>query len=830
MHIADEVDRPQLDTFESAMASFRSGDHARAAAQCTNILASDPSHADASHLLGVVHLLGGDPVMAETLIRASRFATTNVERESDLGLALLKQKRYDEAEALLRRAVTVHPQFAIAHHHLARALEAQRNFADAEIAYRRAVELDADSAVFRFNFGKFLALIGRFTEAADQLRRAVQLRPEWAQAHNSLGITLTELNMRPQAEVAFRRALAIEPTAEALCNLGTLLIEEKRFPEAETLLRLALSFESDFAGATAALARLLSELGRVEEAIEALRRTVQLSPNDHGAFNTLGATLAGQRCFSESEQMLRRALELEPDFTAALTNLGNVLMESGRLGEAEAPLRHALEVDANSWGAAYSLALLLKHTRRIDECEAVSRRALVLMPDMAACHVGLGNALLAKGSGDVHEALNCFRRAVELDPDCRIAHTNLAYSTTFVSENGYDVLEECRRYATHFEAPYASRTVRYDNDRTPGRRLRIGYVSPDFRNHCQAMFMTPVLNNHDHGAVEVYCYSSVEFPDEVTKRLRQHADVWRDVYKLDDEQLAAQIMEDRIDVLIDLTMHMSDNRLPTFARRPAPVQISWLAYPGTTGSSAIGYRLTDPWIDPIETRHLDDRYSEKSIRLQDTFWCYDPLVTHIEVSEPPVKAHGHITFGCLNNPAKLGDKTFALWAQVMHRVEGSRLLLLIANGEARTSVSAKFAALGIDPSRITFVDYRLRDNYLRLYGQIDIVLDTFPYNGHTTSLDALWMGVPVVTIIGNTPWSRAGYGLLSNLGLTELAADSEDAFVHIAIDLSEDILRLERIRAGLRDRMTRSPLMDGKRFAASLEQAYRQAWTEWCAA
>ncbi|AQG99582.1 hypothetical protein A9R05_12685 [Burkholderia sp. KK1] len=827
MHTTGEVDQA-LEGFESAMARFKGGDRAGAAAQCASIIESNPLHPGAHHLLGVVHLLDGDPLTAETLISASLSVAPNAEAESDLSLALKAQERYPEAESALHRALSMAPRFAAAHHGLAQMREDQQDSSGAETAYRRAIELDPEAVQFRFSFGKFLATIGRLPEAAEQLCRAVELRPDWADAHNSLGVVLADMNMRAQAELAFSRALAIKQSAEAFCNLGTLLIEEERFPEAETSLRTALSLEPDFAGASEALARLLSRLGRVEEAIEAFRRSVALMPNEPGAFNALGATLAEERRFGEAEHMLRRALELKPDFPAALTNLGNVLMESDRLGEAEAPLQRALELDPNYWGAAYNLALLLKNIRRIDEGEAMSRRVLALKPNMAACHVGLGNALLAKGSGDISEALNCFRRAIELDPDCRIAHTNLAYSMTFVSEDGYDVRDECRRYAAHFEAPFASRTVLHENDRTPGRRLRVGYVSPDFRNHCQALFTTPLLSNHDHDAVEVYCYSGVEFPDDTTRQLAGYADVWRDVHRLDDEQLASQIMEDRIDVLVDLTMHMSANRLPVFARRPAPVQISWLAYPGTTGMSSIGYRLTDPWLDPLETKHLDDRYSEKSIRLPDTFWCYDTLVTDIEVSAPPVETNGHVTFGCLNNPCKLTEKTFALWAQVMQQVEGSRLLLLAARGDARANVSAKFEALGVDPSRITFVDYQVRGDYLRTYWEIDVVLDTFPYNGHTTSLDALWMGVPIVTIIGDTPVSRAGYALSSHLKFPELASDSEEGFVRTAVALARDLPRLSGLRAGLRERMERSPLMDGSRFAQNLEKAYREAWTEWC--
>ncbi|WP_277187029.1 tetratricopeptide repeat protein [Caballeronia sp. BR00000012568055] len=831
MLIADEIERPLQKDFDSAMNVFRRGERARAGELCQDIINRDAAHAGANHLLGVIRMLEGHPIAAEALIRVSLSTAPSFEADTDLGLALKAQQRFAEAEVFYRRALSAAPHFAIAQSGLAAVLKEQHDVAGAEAEYRRAIELNPNNADFRFALGKLLSELERFPEAVEQLCRAVELRPQWADAHNSLGAALGGISLRDKAELAFRRALELNPhSAEAFCNLGLLLMELKRHPEAEAALRSALSLNGNFLGAVEGLAKLLTKTNRTEESISVFEKSLELKSNDVETLNSFGAALAEMKRFDEAERILHYVLELKPDFLPSLTNLGNVYMESGRLGQAEAPLRRALEIDPNYWGAVYNLSLHYKNIRRIDEAEAMSRRALELRPHLAACHIALGNALLAKCSGDISEALDCYRRGIELDPDCRIGHTNLCYTLTFVSEDGYDVVEECRRYAAHFEAPIAAQTVHHANERTAGRRLRIGYVSPDFREHCQALFMMPLLRNHDREAFEIYCYSTVGSPDQVTGQIEQMVDVLRNVHKLDDDQLALQITEDRIDVLVDLTMHMSANRLPVFARRPAPVQISWLAYPGTTGSTAIDYRLTDPWLDPEETGHLDDRYTETSIRLPDTFWCYDSRTTDVQVNELPAATLGHITFGCLNNPCKLTDHTFSLWAQVLRQVEGSRLKLLVAHGDARNDVSRKFAALGVDPERITFLDYQSRDAYLRTYNEIDMLLDTFPYNGHTTSLDALWMGVPVVTVIGKTPASRAGYSLLSNLGMQELAAESESEFVRTAVELARDLPRLTEIRQGLRERMVRSPLMDGARFARGMEAALRRVWVEWCGA
>jgi protein O-GlcNAc transferase len=815
------------DTFESAMTSFRHGNRPQAAAQCEDILKSSPRHAGANHLLGVLHFLNGDAATAEALIRTSLATTTSAEGEADLALALKAQKRYEEAEHAVRRALSMSPRFAIAHHTLGRNFDEQGALHEAEAAYRRAIELDPNAAEFRFNLGKLLSRTQRLADAPEQLRHAAALRPNWAEAHNSLGIVLAQLGLYAEAETALRRALELNPRlVEAWCNLGVVLMETQRPADAEHVLRTALSVDSKFAGASEALAKVLATLGRIEEAVEAFRQNPAISEADAGALNALGAALAQEKRFAEAEPALRRAVELNPNFASALSNLGSVLLDTGRHAGAETLFRRALECDPTHWGASYNLSVLLKNIRKLDEGEMFARRTLEVKPRFAPAYVSLGNLLLAKGCGDITEALDCFRRAIELDPDCLIGHSNLSYALTFISEKGDEVLEESRRFATHFEAPLMTQPVRYRNELTAKRRLRIGYVSPDFRNHCQSLFMLPLLRNHDHEQVEVHCYSSVETPDNVTHDIMRCADVWRAVHGQSDEQLAAQIMEDRIDILVDLTMHMANARPLLFARRPAPVQVAWLAYPGTTGSSAIGYRFTDPRLDPPGFPAADARYSEKSIRLPDTFWCYDPLLEGVDVSSAPAVDAGHITFGCLNNPCKLTDRTFALWAEILRQVENSRMILLLAQGRTREQAGAKFAKLGIDPARFTFVDYQVRDAYMRTYRSIDIVLDTYPYNGHTTSLDALWMGVPVVSRTGDTPAARAGLSLLSNLGLEKLTSSTDEDFVTTAVKLAKDQPTLSTLRSSLRERVQRSPLMDGARFARGMEAAYRSIWDE----
>jgi predicted O-linked N-acetylglucosamine transferase (SPINDLY family) len=360
-----------------------------------------------------------------------------------------------------------------------------------------------------------------------------------------------------------------------------------------------------------------------------------------------------------------------------------------------------------------------------------------------------------------------------------------------------------------------------------------------------------VLKHHDRLQVEAVCYSGVRRPDAVTQKLRSAAHLWRDTRGMSDQAMTRQIVDDRIDILVDLTLHMADNRLTVFARKPAPIQLTWLAYPGTSGMSAMDYRITDPYLDPVEIIQPDDDplaaemrggrsaepryrplapqpYSEESVWLPHSFWCYQPIVPAPQANALPAIGNGFITFGCFNNFAKVSEPAIRLWARVLHAVPGSRLLLQSRPGLHLIGVRKIFADAGIGRDRVEFVDRKPADEFFRLHHRIDIALDPIPYPGHTTAMDGLWMGVPVVTLAGSTVASRGGVSLLNNVGLAELIAFSQDEYVRIAARLAGDLPRLTMLRASLRVRMEQSPLTDGKQFARDLETIYRRLWRGYC--
>jgi predicted O-linked N-acetylglucosamine transferase (SPINDLY family) len=410
-----------------------------------------------------------------------------------------------------------------------------------------------------------------------------------------------------------------------------------------------------------------------------------------------------------------------------------------------------------------------------------------------------------------------------------MALSNKIFTTLF--HPAYDTAAILRE-TSRWQEQLAPKTIADDhrNDRSIDRRLRIGYVSPHLRDHVVGRNIAPLFQHRDRGQFEVFCYSSGCPPDRFNRKFRELADEWREIGTSTDDDAAAQIRQDEIDILVDTSLHLAGNRLPIFARKPAPVQVTCFGYPGTTGLKAIDYRLTDPYLDPFGA--CDDAYTEASIRLAHSFWCYDPQAMDVaNCPEPgplPALAAGRITFGCLNNFRKINDAVVQLWARVLGRVPSSRILALAPRGRHRARLAKRFGELGVAAERVDFIDRESHKRYLESYRRLDIALDTFPYNGHTTSLDAYWMGVPVVTRIGATVVARAGYSQTCNLGLSELAAETDDQFVAIASSLAADLPRLSEIRSSLRSRMRASPLCDAAEWTRGIESAYREIWKDWC--
>jgi protein O-GlcNAc transferase len=732
--------------------------------------------------------------------------------------------RFAEARALYRQVLERAPAHTVA---LFRSglLELQDGHPQVALApVERAAAAVADDPRYQFVLGQVLQALGRWDSAIAAHEAALRLQPEFLDARNNLGICLHMCRRYAQAAAAYRQALALDPAnAGVMANLGAALREMGELPEAVELLCAAAELEPAVVSHAVNLGIAYWNQGNFAAAESTLSQSLARAPNDPDTAFNLGNALQGLGRTREAIERYRHALALRPGYADALINLGNAHTEIGEFALGLAAYDAALRARPDSVAALNNAGCLLRTLGRIDEAEIMLRRALELDPRNAALHDTVGN--LYKDGGDLDAAISSFRKALELDPDAAATHSNLAYSLSFQSPDAAPILEECRRWSGRFAAGVSAYAHRRDLDADPHRRLKVGYVSPDFRVHCQSLFTIPLLGSHDHAAFEIFCYASVKRPDDLTRRIAGFADVWRDVRTLGDDALCRLIRDDHIDILVDLTMHMAGGRPLLFARKPAPIQIAWLAYPGTTGIAAVDYRLSDPRLDPDGA---DADYSERTLRLPHSFWCYAPLADDLEVNVLPATGRGHLTLGCLNNPCKLTDHTLRLWSAVMQALPAARLLLMAPPGRHRERLSRRLAAHRIAPERVEYRAFRPRGEYLRSYHDIDLGLDTFPYNGHTTSLDSFWMGVPVVTRVGRTSVGRGGLSQLHELNLLELAAESDEEFVDIAVALGNDLARLAVLRRELRPRLERSALMNAPLFSRHVEQAYRSAWQNYC--
>jgi len=695
------------------------------------------------------------------------------------------ESRLAEAEAGYRQVLAVRADYAAALNGLALVEWQQGRLEEALRNARSATSRDPKVWRYQQAHGMIASAMQRPEEAAYAFEQASMLCPESPEAWSGLADSLHALQRIDDALAAYRRAQSLAPlTPQTANNFGVALTTGRRY----------------------------------DEALAVLRQELTRAPDSSELWYNLGNALAAQGASSEAITAYSEALRLQPKNIKALLNLGNVLRARRELTAAIDCYGKALALDPEHHDAYNNLGTALWAAGRVDEALQALYRAIALRPDSSAAHNNLGNVL--KDSGRIDAAITAFRRAVELAPHDSQPHSNLLYSLYF--HPGCDeaaILREAKQWArAHAPAVAAPRGTRH----AARKQLHIGYVSPDFREHCQSLFTLPLLSHHDRSRFKIHCYAHLASPDATSRRLAGLVDVWRPIYGSSDAEAEAMIRADGIDILVDLTMHMSNGRPLLFARRAAAVQVAWLAYPGTTGQTAIDFRLTDPWLDPPE---FDDaRYTEKSIRLPATFWCYDAGVDAPLANPLPAIAAGHVTFGCLNNFCKVSDPSLRLWAQIMRAVPDSRLLLLAAPGTHRLRVAQVMGSQGIAAQRIEFVPYQARAAYLATYQRIDLCLDTLPYNGHTTSLDAYWMGVPVLTRVGDTVVGRAGWSQLNNLHLSELAAFDDAQFVSKAVALAVDLEALSKLRRSLRDRMRSSALTDGAAFAAAMESAYRQMW------
>ena len=671
---------------------------------------------------------------------------------------------------------------------------------------------------------------GRLDLAEAGLRQVIQAVPNHVDALGALGFVLHRAGAHQPALAPIQAALALRPAfADGHATLGSVYQALGRTAEAIDSYRRALALEPRYGSVLCNLGNVLQTVGRLDESVDCYQRALAISPNDATVHANLGSALKALGRVDEAIASFERALALQPGLLHAQANLANAMMVKGSWDEAVALYRTIIAVQPGLPGVLSNLGMVLRAQGSMEEAVDIYRRSLAINPADPAAHANLGNLLA--DLGQLAEAHASYERAIALKPDYAEVRSNIVMQLNYDPAIDALALYEAHRAFDRQIAPAPQQIQRgHVNSRDPERRLRIGYVSSDFSTHPVGYYLLPVLASHDPAAVEIHCYSGRLVDDAMTTRLRSHAQHWHSTVGVDDDALAAQIVADGIDILVDLAGHTAGNRLPVFARKPAPIQASWLGYPATTGLDAIDYRLTDARADPAP--EAERYHTETLVRLPNGFHCYVPAETTPDVASLPARASGSVTFGSFNNLSKINDAVIACWSRLLMALPSSRLIVKarpLNDAATRARYQAKFESAGAATDRLRLLPTEQSwSAHMAQYDAIDIALDPFPYNGTTTTCDALWMGVPVITWSGDRHAARVGASLLTTVGLPELIARDPDDYLAKAMALAGDLDRLANLRAGLRARLQASPLCDATGFARALEAAYRGMWRNWC--
>lgn len=796
---------------------------------------------------------------ARDSVQSSESGPSPIEQDpARRGIVLLEAGRLIEAVDAFRAAVARAPEQASHRVNLAYALQETGRDPEALVHLQKAVALDESSFDARFMLGSALERHGEPLAASEQLQRAIELRPDFEPAHAQLCRLLAAAGRPEAAREAIDRALALHPDNADLHHYrGNLLLTDgdaagarvhferalalrPDYPEVHANLGLALNALQEEHGALESLQRalalnpLLGEAamnlaaihkshGRLDAAAEVLQGFVDRSPRHAEALNQLGIVLQKQGRLDPAIACYERAIELAPDLPGAYGNLGLALYEHGKVGEAITIYRRGLAVQPVA-SIHDNLAIALQRRGAVDEAIQHYRLALALDPHNVNTRCNLG-AALSDGQGP-RSAIAAYREILAIRPEHLIAHSNLLFNLTYDQDCSVaDYLEEARR----FEAKLPREPlppVAMDPEAGLSRPLRIGLVSGDLRGHPVGFFLEGVLQHLDVERFTLYAYATSPTEDELTARIKPRFAGWRLIKGESDEAAARVVRADRIDILIDLAGHTGQNRLPVFGWRPAPVQVSWLGYFASTGLSAVDYVIADPVCVP---EGAEGEFTERVWRLPDTRLCYTPPRSAPPVAPLPARARGYPTFGCFQRVPKINDRVLALWGRVFAAVPDARLLLQskqFARSRFIEDMLRRLADVGIDASRVTIRPPAHREAYLASYADVDVVLDTFPYTGGTTTCEALWMGVPTLTLSGGSMLGRQGQALLHAAGLSEWVARDDDDYVRKAVGMTTDREALARLRGELREKVRVSPLCDAPRFASHLATALHGMWQE----
>ncbi|MBF0358329.1 MAG: tetratricopeptide repeat protein [Magnetococcales bacterium] len=859
--------QPQL-TVESAYSQavdhFNAARYSEADKLCTAIIQAVPNHVEAINLLGAIaqkinrhdlaaelfqragnlknptgtakpedhlqravafHQAGRIAEAIECYQRTLELQPTNVSALANMGGALQDQGKLDEAVSSYKRAIAIQPKFAEIHNNLGLTLQLQGKLADAAISHQKAITLKPKFSAAYFNLGNTRKKQGKYKEAVASYKKAIAITPDFAEAYSNLGLLQLEQGELDGAVLSQQKAIAIQPdNAKAYNNLGNILKEQGKVEEAVASYKKAVAIRPEFAKVFYNLGVLFKEQNRFEEASDNLQKAVTLKPDYKEAYLTLGILLQLNGDLENGVVCYQKAIALKPDYIEAHNNLGAALKEQGKLNEAVLSYQKAIACKSDYFEAYSNLGNTLQAQGKLAEAIINYKKAITIKPDCAEAYSNLGTAL--QDQGKLAEAVASHKKAVTYKPDDVVAYSDMLFAMHYGECSREDLYEEHKIWGEQHRIKLQQVPDYHVKAVDAEKTLRIGFVSGDFKRHSVSYFLQPLFAAHDREKIAIYCYSNSHGEDSVTHTLREQVKGWHKIAGKGDQEVVDLIHSDNIDILVDLSGHTKYNRLTLFAKKPAPIQVTWLGYPNTTGLAAIDYRISDKIADP--PGESDSFCVEKLVRLADGFLCYQPPAKTPAVSPTPMLASGHTVFVSFNNLAKLTPQVIKVWSRILLTVPDSKLILKNRSmlcSEVRQRYLDMFNQCSIASERIIlFNPTPAVEDHFAIYGQADIGLDPFPYNGTTTTCEALWMGVPVIALRGDRHSARVGASLLTQIGLEELIAKDCDEYVEKAAELAKNLSLLNTLRQGMRQRVQASSLCDGAGFAKKMQDAFRKMW------
>jgi protein O-GlcNAc transferase len=806
------VDHTQL--LNTALAHHQAGRLTEAKSIYDTILQANPRHPDALHFLGLLACQIQQHNAGITLMRQSIAILPNAIYYNNLGNALREHGELKQAIDGYREAVTLNPGYAEAHNNLGNALREDRQLDAAMRSCAQAIELRPGFAEAYNNLGNALKDLGEADSAVLAYRKAISFNDGYADAHNNLGNALMEQGKYDEAIESYRRAIALEPNRALMHNsLGTLLLARGELADAAASLRRAIELDPDRPGVHNNLANTLRDMGDREAAAMHYRKALQLAQAIVDSWQGGAATA--------TPVVHTRSTAPRMTLAEAYATLGNAWYGLFRYDEAIDSYLRAVALAEDDAEVHHNLAVAYLKTERASEAVRYARKALMLKDGSSRMHINLGDVLRALG--DLESAANSYRSAIERSPDADAAHTALLFCEASMSQRS---VEAYLLDAIYFGERIAANVRKFTHRRAPrGKRpLRVGVVSGDLRTHPVGIFTESMLRHIDPLKLELIAYPTSDVVDETTHRLRPLFGAWTPLHRLSRDAAAQRIFDDGIDILLDMSGHTAFNRLPVFAMKPAPVQVTWLGFFASTGIAEMDYVLGDRYVLPPEEAH---HFIEKPWHLPDGYLCMTPPEHDIAVGPLPMQADGVVTFGYLGKLAKMTDDVLDLWVRVLREVPQSRLLIKAHELDRKHAVETtlqRFAERGIGSSQLVFEGGAKRGEYFRTYHRVDIVLSPFPYPGGTTTAEALWMGVPVVAMRGDRFLGHICESVLHSAGFGDWICNDEASYIAKAVELAADANALATLRAGLREHVLASPMCDARRFARNFEDALDGMW------